>query len=115
MPPKQSARVLRIETTWIRGYGRTYLPSEAGFSFSADDLRASGITLVTVRRVLSHGYVVCADKLDGPGAIWIVEGQDNEEKWYRATLRVISEILDVTLIEIEQMKMQEKIKRAATE
>ncbi|HXL12607.1 MAG TPA: hypothetical protein VN941_01420 [Bradyrhizobium sp.] len=121
MPPQKPARVLRIETAWIREYARTYLPSEVGFSFSDDDLRASGITLIAVRHVLSKGYAVRSEKLNGPGAIWTVEGQDNEGIWYQVTIKVISEQLDVTLInaeqqqEIQEVPKAKKIKRAATE
>jgi hypothetical protein len=111
MPP-QLKRVLKIETTWINEYGRTYLPTEAGFSFSAEDLRAAGMNLVQVRYVLSHGRVVYADKLDDPGAIWVVEGEDNDENEFRLTVKVISEELDVTLIKIEKIERVEKLEQA---
>src|ERR1700734_1815510 len=119
MPPQKPMRVLRIETTWIREYARTYLPTEAGFSFCDDDLRESGITLIVLRHVLSHGYVAHSDKLDGPGAIWTVEGPDNEGIWYRVTIKVISMEMDVTLINAQERPEEtaetNKIKRAATE
>jgi len=114
MPP-QPQRLFKIETIWIREYATTYLPTEAGFSFSDEDLRASGITLVAVKHMLSRGRVVFADKLDAPGAIWVVEGPDSEDNWYRATIRVISENLDVTLMEIEPTKREEPNKKVATE
>ncbi len=85
MPP-QPKRVLGIEITWVREYARTYMPSEGGFSFCDDDLREAGVTLVAIKRILSHGHVVHAAKLDGPGAIWIVEGQDSDENWYHVTI-----------------------------
>lgn len=110
MPPQKPARVLRIETTWIREYARTYLPTEAGFSFPDDDLRVSGITLIALRHVFSEGYVTRSEKLNGPGAIWTVEGQDNEGDWYEVTIKVISEQMDVTLINAERRKPIQTIK-----
>ncbi len=120
MPPRKPERVLRIETTWIREYARTYLPTEAGFSFSDDDLRASGITLVAVRHVLSKGYVTHAEKLNGPGAIWTIEGQDNDGDWYQLQIKVLSQEMDVTLLdadrqrEVQEMPITKKVKRAVT-
>lgn len=109
MPPQQ--RGLKLETTWIREYARTYRPSEGGFSFCAQDLREAGLSLVALRQVLRHGYVVLADKLDGPGAVWIVEGKDNEENQYRLTIKVISEELDVTLRKVERLGVIETIEK----
>lgn len=107
MPP-QPKRVLSMATTWIREYAQTYLPSEAGFSFSPDDLRAASVSLVTIRHVLRHGHVVHVSKLDEPGAIWIIEGQDNDGNGYRMTVKVVSEMLDVTLRKVERLKKVEK-------
>jgi hypothetical protein len=121
MPPQKPNRVLRIETTWIREYARTYLPTEAGFSFCDDDLRESGITLIMLRHVFSHGYVTHSEKLNGPGAIWTVEGPDNDGDWYQVTIKVISAEMDVTLIDakdredIQETAETNKPKRAATE
>jgi hypothetical protein len=122
MPPKKKPeRVLRIETTWIREYARTYFPTESGFSFCAGDLRASGISLVTIRHVLSRGYVTRSDKLNGPGAIWTVEGQDIDGDWHEISIKVISEEWDVTLVYAERQDTVQrlpatiKVKRAARE
>ncbi|HLK80166.1 MAG TPA: hypothetical protein VKT99_01545 [Xanthobacteraceae bacterium] len=92
-----------VETTWIREYAKTYLPSEAGFSYSAEHLRKMGLNLIAIRNVLRKGYVVYANKLDSPGALWIVEGDDNEGIKYRVTLTVISEILGVSLVKVERV------------
>ncbi len=94
-------RVHNVETTWIREYAQTYLPTEIGFSFSAEMLRKAGISLVAVRNVFRRGYVVCSEKLDGPGAIWVVEGDDNGGDQFRLTIRVVSECLEVTLLGVE--------------
>jgi hypothetical protein len=121
MAPLKPTSVLRIETTWIREYARTYLPTEAGFSFCDDDLRESGITLIVLRHVFSHGYVTRSEKLNGPGAIWTVEGPDNEGDWYQVTIKVISSEMDVTLIDaknrqdVQDAEETNKAKRAAIE
>jgi hypothetical protein len=101
-PPEKSP--LQIATTWIREWAQTYLPNEAGFSWCADDLRAADLTLVAVRHVLKHGTVVFNEKLDRPGATWIVEGEDNDGNRFRLKLTVISEEMDVTLENATKIK-----------
>jgi hypothetical protein len=99
----QPKQVLMTETIWIQEYAKTYLPTEAGFSYSPEHLRQTGLDLVAIRNVLRSGYVVYADKLDDPGALWIVESDDNEGTRCRVTLTVISEILGVSLMKVERV------------
>lgn len=74
-----------------------------------------------LRHVFSHGYVTHSEKLNGPGAIWTVEGPDNDGDWYQVTIKVISAEMDVTLIDakdredIQETAETNKPKRAATE
>src|SRR5260370_29686386 len=109
----QPKRVFGIETTWIREYAKTYLPNEAGFSYSEEHLRKIGLNLIVIRNILRRGHVVYADKLDDPGALWIVEGDDNEDNKYRLTLTVISEILGVSLVKAERVQVEENGDEAA--
>jgi hypothetical protein len=102
MPP-QPKEILEIETVWIREYAKTYLPSEAGFSFSPTLLRELGLNLVALRNIFRSGRVVYSNKLDGPGAIWVVEGDDNEGNEFRLTVMVISESLAVSLADAERV------------
>jgi len=102
MPPLPK-HVCDIETVWIREFARTYLPSEAGLTFAPQRLRDAGVSLVGITNVMRDGYVVSADKLDGPGAIWVVEGSNNDGEWFRLTVRVITEQLDVDLRKIERV------------
>ena len=102
MPPVPE-RVHDVETVWIREYARTYLPTEIGFAFSADMLRETGISLVAIRNVFRRGHVVYSEKLDGPGAIWVVEGDDNGGDEFRLTIRVVSECQEVTLLEMSRL------------
>ena len=44
-----------------------------------------------------NGEVVYADKLDEPGAEWVVVGEDQDGRQYRLELVVISEVQNVTL------------------
>lgn len=97
-------RVCRIETVWIREFARTYLPSEAGLTFAPQRLRNAGISLVGVTNVMRGGYVTSADKLDGPGAVWVIEGDNNDGENFRLTVRVITEQLDVDLRVIERVQ-----------
>jgi len=92
---------LNIATDWLRGYAQTCLPSDASFEFSEDDLRDKNITLLDVRQVFRTGTVVYADKLEGPGGLWIVEGEDFDGHILTATIVVISESITVRLLDIE--------------
>lgn len=102
MPP-QPKDVLQIETVWLREYAKTYLPCEAGFSFPASRLRDARLSLMGVIAIFRRGYVVFADKRDNPGAIWIVEGCDENEVSFRLTVTVITETLAVDLVRIERI------------
>lgn len=101
MTPKLK-RVCDIETTWLREFAKTYLPSEVGLTYAPERLRAAGISLVGIRNVMREGTVVFADKLDGPGAIWVIEGENNDGEKFRLTARVCTEQLDVDLQNIER-------------
>jgi hypothetical protein len=104
MPEKEQTIAYAIETEWVRGYGRTYLPSEASFSYRPALLRERGVTLVDIRNVLRIGVVTFADKLDDPGAIWVVEGDDADGRRLVVTLHVVSETLNVSLREVEVVR-----------
>lgn len=98
---------LSMETQWLRAYARTYLPSDAAFSFSPERLRRAGVTLVDVRNVFRTGVVAVADKLDGPGALWIVEGENSNGDLLRLTVIVVSEELAVSLRDVERVIVKE--------
>lgn len=101
MPP-QPKDVLKIETVWIREYARTYLPCEAGFSFPAARLREARLSLLGIIMIFRNGYVVFADKRDEPGAIWVVEGEDENLVSFRLTVTVVTEMLAVDLVRVER-------------
>ena len=105
MPP-QPKRVCSLETVWIRQFAKTYLPSEAGLTYSPQSLRDAGISLIGIRNVLRRANVVFADKLDGPGARWIIEGDNNDGEKFRLTVTVISEQLAVDLMKVERVPVQ---------
>jgi hypothetical protein len=105
MPP-QPKRVCSLETVWIREFAKTYLPSEAGLTYSPQSLRVAGISLIGIRNVLRRGHVVFADKLDGPGARWIIEGDNNEGERFRLTVTVITEQLAVDLDKVEKLPVE---------
>lgn len=103
MPP-QAKTVCELETVWIREFARTYLPSEVGLTYTPQKLRDAGLSLVGVRNVMRAGYVVFADKLNGPGASWVVEGDNNDGETFRLTVKVITEQLDVEVQKVERVK-----------
>ena len=109
MPEKEEPMyAYAVETEWVRGYGKTYLPSEASFNYRPALLRQRGVTLIDIRNVLRTGVVTFADKLDDPGAIWVVEGDDADGRRLVVTLHVVSETLSVSLREVEVVRTSVK-------
>lgn len=89
-----------IETTWIQGFASTYLPTDLGFTFSPEMLRANDVSIVDLRNALRSGHVVSTEKLDDPGAHWVVEGDDIDGRILRITLHVVSELVSVKLVDV---------------
>lgn len=109
MPEQEQPKLgYAVETEWVRGYARTYFPSEAPFNYRPALLRRKRVALVDIRNVLRSGIVTFSDKLDEPGAIWVVEGEDADGRGIVVTLHVISETLSVTLRDVEVVRSIEK-------
>lgn len=98
----------KLETMWLREYATTYLPSEAGFSYQPEMFRQEHISIVDIRNVFRTGVVSYADKLDDPGAIWIVYGEDGDGEIIVAEILVISEALDVTVRKAKRVLRSQK-------
>src|SRR5260370_6169239 len=99
-------KVQKSETEWLRAYAEAYEPTETGFAFPAERLREISASLVDIRVALRRCEVIYADKLDGPGALWIAEGPIDEQDRLRLSLIVVSETLDVRLREIERFRVE---------
>ena len=80
---------------------------EFGFWYAPARLREAGISLVEIRNVLRGGDVVFADKLDRPGARWVIIGETSDGERLEVTLIVISELLSVTLERVERVEVRE--------
>jgi hypothetical protein len=93
----------QIETVWIREWARTYLPCESSLTYSAELFRANAINLVDLRNMLRNGVVVYSEKLDSPGAEWMVECDDGEGNIFGIWLVVVSETLEVTVHNIKRL------------
>lgn len=65
-----------------------------------------GATLVDIRNILRYGIVTYSDKLDEPGAIWVVEGEDANGRRLNLTLYVISETYSVTLRSVDLLESE---------
>ncbi|TLG78599.1 hypothetical protein [Methylocystis sp. B8] len=101
------------ETVWIREYAATYLPRETGFTYTPEMLRRENVSVVDLRNVFRLGTVTYANKLDGPGALWIIEGSDGDGGSICAQLWVISETLEVTVRRVKRVKTLEEPGNAA--
>lgn len=104
MPKSKPKLAFSLETEWIRGYAKSYLPNEAGFSFPPRMLRERNISIIQIRHALRHGAVVYADKLDEPGAEWIVVGKDQDGNELRFNLVVVSEAHKVTMRDVTRIE-----------
>ncbi|GJE26238.1 hypothetical protein [Methylobacterium organophilum] len=108
--PKEA---LEIETVWLRDYARTYMPCEAAFSFSADALRRARVSLIDIRHAFRVGRVIHADKLDEPGAIWTVVGDDCDGQALMIIILVVTEMLSVEVRDVRRLDKKEMKNDAA--
>lgn len=99
---------LSAETIWIRAYACTYLPNEGAFTFPPQVLRDAHVTLVDVRNALRTATVTYSNKLDDPGAIWIAEGFDADDRKLEIKLHVISSEISVTLKSVVVLEVRKE-------
>jgi hypothetical protein len=104
--PEKPKPAHALETEWVHEYARTYLPSDAAFRYSPALLRRERVSLVDIRNALRSGAVIYSDKLDDPGALWIVEGDDADGRRIIVMLHVISESVSVSLQSVEVVGSQ---------
>ncbi|MGJ0508396.1 MAG: hypothetical protein ACR652_14995 [Methylocystis sp.] len=97
------AEELSIETEWLREYASAYLPCEGGFKFTPEMFRREAVSIVDIRNVFRHGVVTYADKLDEPGALWIVRGYDGDGGYIVAEIVVVSETYDVDVRNVKRV------------
>ena len=65
------------------------------------------MTLVDIRNVFRRGAVVQNEKLDCPGAHWVVEGDDLNGRLIRLGIVVVSEEVSVSLEEVDVVIVKE--------
>jgi hypothetical protein len=99
----KQAVTFEVETEWLREFARTYMPCEAMFSYPVDLLRAAGVSLVDVKNLMASCTVVDNEKLDEPGALFTVVGEECDGGGLRAVFRVVSQEYDVTLMNVERI------------
>lgn len=110
---KRGPKFLKIETNWLRAYARTYLPCEDALEYSPEAFRQADVDLLQFACLLRRGRVVFADKLDGPGAVWIVEGQDCDDNELRATLLVQTQEMSIRVHDVERLQREQGAKISA--
>jgi hypothetical protein len=96
-------RQFAFETDWIHAYASNWLPTEAPFRHTPAMFRREKISILDIRNVFRNGVVTYDEKLDGPGALWIIEGDDGDGNLILAEIVVISEELDVTVRRVERV------------
>ena len=75
----------------------------SGIFIPATRLREARLSLLGVTMIFRNGYVVFADKREEPGAIWVVEGDDENLVRFRLTVAVVTETLAVDLVRVEKL------------
>ena len=95
---------LTFATDWIRWYAQTCIPTDASFEYSEHYLIQHGFTLLDVLHLFRAGTVTSADKLEGPGGIWVVEGFDTDDRLVTAVILVFyaSSIVRLHSIELNE-------------
>ncbi|AZG76333.1 hypothetical protein [Methylocystis rosea] len=101
-------RAYQFETDWIREYAKAFMHCESGIEYSSDAFWRERISLVDIRNVFRNADVTYADKLNGPGATWIVEGDDGDGGYIVAEIVVISETLTVKVVKAIRINRREE-------
>ena len=104
---------MKIETQWIREWARTYLPSDDVLDYPPEAFRREGVNMLHLGCLLRRGGVVFADKLDEPGALWIVEGQDCDDNELRAKLIVQTQEMSIRVVDVERLQREQEAKITA--
>lgn len=104
---------MQIETEWLRGYASSSLSDGCDVEYRPRALITSGITLTDLLCLFRTGTVVWADKLDRPGALWVVEGVDSEECWLSATIEVETQVLRVIVVSVTRVQIEPRPDNAA--
>ncbi len=94
----------RVQTVWIRSYASAWSPSEAPFTYEKEMLLEAGVTLIDLRNLFRNGCVTFDEKLDEPGALWVVEGEDDDGNQLYAEVIVVSEEQDVTIRQVGKIR-----------
>jgi hypothetical protein len=110
---KRGRKFLKIETEWLRAYARTYLPCEDALVYPPEVFRREHVDLLHFACLLRRGRVVSAEKLDEPGAVWIVEGQDCDDNDLRATLVVQTQEMSLRILDVERLHREQEAKTTA--
>lgn len=97
----------KIETEWLRGYAQTYLPCDAALVFSPEELRQKGVDVLDLICLFGGGTVVFADKSDGPGAIWWVDGFDCDGNPLSADLIVETQEISIRVLKVRRLPSNE--------
>ena len=92
-----------IETEWLRGYARTYLPCDSVLVFCPQMLRDADVMLVDLIFLLRNARVVSSEKNDGPGAFWRIVGMDGDENPISAELEVNTQEISVEVVGVERL------------
>lgn len=99
---KHRPRKLDVETEWLRGWASTYLPMDCSLTYSASLFRTVSFTLVHLMHALRRGVVIDADKLDAPGARWIVVSENCDGALCEVVLRVVTDTMHVEVESVRQ-------------
>lgn len=110
---KRGRKFLKTETVWLRHWARTYLPCDDALEYPPEAFRRQGVNLLHFGCLLRGGWVVFADKLDEPGAIWVVEGQDCDDSDLRATLIVRTQEMSIRVVKVERLEREQEAKTTA--
>lgn len=94
---RHRARKHGLETEWIRQWASTYMPADGSIVYSVALFRRLDFNLVHLMHALRRAVVVDADKLDGPGARWVVLSENCDGLPFEISLRVNTDSMQVEI------------------
>jgi hypothetical protein len=91
---------LKTETTYLREFMKSYISELSWTPSVEEEMRRWRISLVGLYAALRSGRVVHSDKEEAHVAIWLVEGQTEEDVPLRLWLEVQCNLYQVCVVGI---------------
>jgi hypothetical protein len=94
---------LRVETTFMRGFAKSYIGETSFTPRAEEDMRCAPVSLVDVHQALRSGWVVESEKEDAHGVLWTMDGNTADDDPLRLYLEVHCQHYRVCILRVSRI------------